>query len=290
MNFDASTPNLATKTKRTISLLSTPEEGGEPKKNRFASDSSCDFDFNYTYESMAEKENVNSIILDDKSMMIIAQTVQETVQKSLSEQLKNMVEIIINGVVDGLSKRIESLENENKYLRQENNLLKDRIASIENELDASEQYSRRNSVRIFGIPENSDNKESTDNVVINLCNALGANITLDEIDRSHRTGKPGGPKPRPILVKFVSYRSRQKLYTKRRDLKDHSEFGHTYINEDLTQHRSQLLYKARGLAKIKQIESAWSSDGNILIRINENGQSKTKRISTEHELEKYKQP
>ncbi|XP_052281055.1 adhesive plaque matrix protein-like [Dreissena polymorpha] len=115
---------------------------------------------------------------------------------------------------------------------------------------------------------------------------MGADVLIGEIDRSHRTGKPGGPQPRPILVKFVSYRARQKLYSLRRNLKTNKEHARVFINEDLTQRRAQLLFVARGLAKAKRIESAWSADGIVLIRVLENGESKLKRIASEFELEK----
>jgi len=49
---------------------------------------------------------------------------------------------------------------------------------------------------------------------------------LDEIDRSHRVGAPKQNQTVPIdiIVKFISYRARQKLYTKRASLKvkDHT--------------------------------------------------------------------
>ncbi|KAH3834745.1 hypothetical protein DPMN_108080 [Dreissena polymorpha] len=78
------------------------------------------------------------------------------------------------------------------------------------------------------------------------------------------------------------------MFTKRRELKSHSGHDNIFVNEDLTHHRSQLLFIARGLSKSKKIESAWSADGNILIRVTENGETTIKRIGCESELEKYK--
>ena len=152
-------------------------------------------------------------------------------------------------------------------------MLRDRVVEIENLLDTGEQYSRRNNLRIFGIPEGNEARENTDTLVFYLCKSLGADVALGEIDRSHRTGKPEGRKTRPIIVKFTSYRARQKLYSLRRNLKSNDEYDRVFINEDLTQRRSQLLFIARGLAKSKIIENACSADGNILIRVTENGVS-----------------
>ncbi|XP_052241446.1 uncharacterized protein LOC127851662 [Dreissena polymorpha] len=285
MSFDESTPNAAAKTKRTISVLSTPEQGGDQKKNRFDSGSGCDF--NYTFDNMAEIEKAE-VNLDEKTMNSIIKAVKESVQASFSNQMQSMLESIAAGVVERLSNRIECLENDNQVLRNENNMLRDRVTDLENQMYAGEQYSRRNNVRIFGVPESPESNECTDDVVMSLCKTLGADVCINEIDRSHRTGKRGGRKPRPIIVKFTSYRAKQKMYTKRRDLKTCSGLEHIFINEDLTHHRSQLLFVARGLAKSKNIQGAWSSDGNILIKVTEQGESTVKRIGCESELEKYK--
>ena len=51
-----------------------------------------------------------------------------------------------------VSQKIDILESENKTLCNENSMLRDRVVEIENLLDTGGQYSRRNSLRIFGIP------------------------------------------------------------------------------------------------------------------------------------------
>ncbi|XP_060575908.1 uncharacterized protein LOC132733306 [Ruditapes philippinarum] len=100
-----------------------------------------------------------------------------------------------------------------------------------------------------------------------MANTIGSNLALDEIDRSHRVGTPKAheTRPRDIIVKFVSYRARQKLYSKRASLKSKG-YKNSYINEDLTKKRSSLLFEARQLVKHKSILSTWSSDGTILAK------------------------
>ncbi|KAH3770427.1 hypothetical protein DPMN_171714 [Dreissena polymorpha] len=117
---------MDTKIKRTTSLLSTPEKGGEQKKNRMLSDSICEF--NYTVESVAGNDNVDNDVLDTNTLL--AQTIQESIQKSLAVEMKKMVESIISGVVDGFKKIIDTLESENKTLRNENSMLRDRVVEI----------------------------------------------------------------------------------------------------------------------------------------------------------------
>lgn len=153
-------------------------------------------------------------------------------------------------------------------LRKENRDLLERVAKLEIRADVAEQYSRRNCLRIAGVPENE--AEDTDAYMIDLSKAIGAEVTLSDIERSHRVGKPStvthhSSRPRDIIVKFSSYRTRRKVYGARTSTKT-SGYNGVYINEDLTKPRNKLLLKARKMVKDKRLKSAWSSDGNILVR------------------------
>ena len=78
---------------------------------------------------------------------------------------------------------------------------------MEEAADLSEQYSRRNCVRISGVQE--ENNEDTDRMVQNMAYDLNVNLTLADIDRSNRVGKPRVGRQWPIMVKFATYRVRQ---------------------------------------------------------------------------------
>ena len=60
------------------------------------------------------------------------------------------------------------------------------IASLRAKVDDLEQYTRRNSVRIMVIPETSN--EDTDKITIAIAKKIGAEIDIDQTDRSHRVG------------------------------------------------------------------------------------------------------
>ncbi|WAQ95160.1 TSP2-like protein [Mya arenaria] len=169
---------------------------------------------------------------------------------------------------------------EHDTIKSENNFLKVRVSELESRVDHSEQYSRRNGLRISGIKEAAG--EVTDDIVISMVSDLGGSISLDEIDRSHRVGKryvPGSSqgsdrsartiRPRDIIVKFTSYRSRQKLFNIRANAKGKELYNKVFINEDLSRARSNVFFKARLLARKGQIQSAWTSDGTILLRDND---------------------
>lgn len=265
-----STPVSSTTSKKRE--LTSPEDLSELKKNRLLSESSkSDISDISNLSIMADQDvqaNVepavtnippsgtssqNVITLKDTDIQTIAGILRET----FAPQLTEMVNTIVSGVVEGLNLTIQSLQKENRGLKA-------RVELLEAKVDAAEQYSRRNCLRIAGVPENQS--ENTDVYVIDLTRAIDAEVTLDDIERSHRVGKRrDSGRPRDIIVKFSSYRTRRKVYGARTKTKD-SGYRGVYINEDLTKLRNMLLMKARNMVKTKHIHSAWSSDGTILVR------------------------
>ena len=244
-------------------VLSSPEDLVESKKNKVLAETGSDtlkiFDLSTMDEGLSQSvdqnprssENVISLKAADLS------TIATFIKQSFEPQIKEMISSIVEGVVSGSNSTIASL-------RQENAELKARIEMLENKAEAADQYSRRNSLRIAGVPENQS--ENTDVYVIDLSRAIEAEVSLDDIELSHRVGKPrNAGRPRDIIVKFSSYRTRRKLYEARTKTRDRGYRG-VYINEDLTKSRSKLLLKARRMVKNKLLNSAWSSDGNILVR------------------------
>lgn len=148
--------------------------------------------------------------------------------------------------------------------------LEAKVAKLEAKCDDLEQYSRRNSLRISGIAE--DEYEDVSAITMNFIKEdLKKDMTITSIDRVHRVGamREDG-KPRPILVKFATYRDRAQIYKSRSMLKNKKlpDGSHIYINEDLSQRRSSLLYNCRKLKKAYKIQDCWSSDGQILVKDN----------------------
>ena len=72
-------------------------------------------------------------------------------------------------------------------------------------------------------------------------------------------------KPRDIIVKFTSYRSRALLFQSKKKLENNQTFANVYLNEDLTKQRSELLYNARKLKNSGAVNSAFSRDSRIFI-------------------------
>ena len=170
---------------------------------------------------------------------------------------------------------------------------------LEVALDDHEQYSRRNSLRLFCLVE-SENEDITKRTIDALNESMNPKLSpplrLEEIDRIHRVGPRDKPS-RPVLVKFATYASRRRIYKamvglnpnpcrwdERADAsssvdtdltgtagKPHEQSQGTrtqvlFLNEDLTQTRARLLYNCRVAKRKKLINDCWSSDGTILIK------------------------
>ena len=142
-------------------------------------------------------------------------------------------------------------------------LLQKRVIALENDVDELEQYSRRNCLLIHGVKE--DNKEEVEEKVKDVVNTkLELNLESRDFDRMHRLGKrtpASATKPRPIIVKFASYRQRSKVFSQKKHLKKFkTPTANIVITENLTKKRYALLNKCRDEFGNR---NAWSYDGRI---------------------------
>ena len=85
------------------------------------------------------------------------------------------------------------------------------IRNLSYENDKLQQYSRRESVRVFGIPcAQNETAESVEEEAIKVFKDTGVELVKEDIAVVHRVGKENkGSKP--ILVKFVSRRKRNEV-------------------------------------------------------------------------------
>ena len=114
--------------------------------------------------------------------------------------------------------------------------------------------------------------EDTDEKIIKtLQQSTDETIKPEDIDRSHRLGKPKSSKnakPRPLIVKFVRYNTRNRIYRNKKKLK---ETGIS-VTESLTAKRINMLEKAR---EEHTFNIVWSQDGRIMFFDKETNKVKT---------------
>lgn len=197
-------------------------------------------------------------------------------------QNERVVDQLRNSICANLQKEITDLKelvtSKNERIKE----LEKRVEVLESSSDSLEQYSRRNSLRLYGVEE-----KDHDNILETSLNLFQTQMNIDiqpiAIDRVHRIGKKtSNGQPRPVLVKFASYRQRELVFKAKSRLKHSQPEGRrVYINEDLTKHRAQLLFEARKLKRERQISDCWTFDGRIIIK---NRRGKIETISSPTEL------
>lgn len=204
-----------------------------------------------------------------------------------------MVEEIETLVTLKVNEATAQLKHDVDFLKDENSKLKADIKKLENtcksNIDDLEQYSRRSCLRISGIKE--EEGENTDEIVLDLARRVSADIRPEDVDRSHRVGRPrevnqntnAVPRPREIIVKLANYRARMQLLKGRAFLR--STKARIFINEDLTSARKEIAYECRGLKRDNKIKKMWTYNGNIFIKDNNDIK---KQISSVSELDVYK--
>ncbi|XP_072051414.1 uncharacterized protein [Amphiura filiformis] len=208
----------------------------------------------------------------EKSLVSTIQAKIETMEEKIAKQ---------DSILFDLQSELKQKSDENNKLKVQIKDLTENTDETARKLNDLEQYTRRNSIRLFGIPESKGKKENCDAIVTNLArDKLGVKVDLQEIDRCHRVGKKTsepGKKPRPIIVKFATYRSRQKVMIVRKKLKG---TGIT-IKEDLTRANQTLLEQ---VSRVEEVISSWSSDGRILALVKRDGKEEIRPVSTLEDL------
>ncbi len=124
-----------------------------------------------------------------------------------------------------------SIAAENDRLTKEVGHLRSALQSQAFELDRLAQYSRRENVRLHGVPETAD--ENTNDVVIAIASDMGVRINEHDICVSHRLQKSRSMQERPIIVRFVRRDTNIEIMRKKKTPRSIDSHRNTFINDDL---------------------------------------------------------
>ena len=94
-------------------------------------------------------------------------------------------------------------------------------------------------------------------------NQLGVKLNITDIGKSHPFGEICDDKI-SIIVRFLTYRQRYMAFAKTKELKGHVD--KTFISENLTSHRYDLLKRLNTLRVGRKIHSFWTHDGSVLVK------------------------
>ncbi|KAJ8300591.1 hypothetical protein KUTeg_022110 [Tegillarca granosa] len=169
----------------------------------------------------------------------------DTQDQALKEQ-----DLKIKELESAVNAQDMTISNQNHEIRS----LQESIKHLQLNQEEQDQYSRRNCLVFKNVPLNTDiNSIDTDKVVLDICSKLGVQVDLQDISRSHILG-------RPKTVKL-----RAEVYKNKKKLKNHQH--KIFITEHLTKHRFQLVQRLNSLRLAMKIESYWTLDGRIFVKL-----------------------
>ena len=127
-----------------------------------------------------------------------------------------------------------------------------------------------------------------------MTESLDVAVRPEDIEISHKLNRDG---VKPIIVKFVSHKTKTSLYKQRTKLKNftvsdifpsssaatHAQSKGIFINENLTSYRRELLKEANKKRKDNMVLSVWTMDGNIFVKTSPEG--KPVKIYAKNDLE-----
>ena len=201
--------------------------------------------------------------------------------------------------LDFLCKRVDELTffaREIKSLKKSNEEKDQKIKSLEQKIESLEQYTRRDDVVISGFDQGpvplsrivgesvSDEQngsapqrvqDTLEDKLVTFLNTYDIPIKKEEISACHTLGKREHEKKQPIVVRFVSRKTKTMMLANGYKLKDVKKPGGVYINEHLSKKNSELARKA--MRKSKEIISTWTRDCNVFVRI-EHGDGNTRIV------------
>lgn len=146
--------------------------------------------------------------------------------KDIMDSLKTDVASLGNRIGEA-EERISKLEDDHTSLADKTTNLNGRVSQLEARVQYMENYSRRNNLRIRGIPENTERAGKMTECVMDLLSCLFSNAEEAKdivIERAHRvpTARPRDLQertgPRHILVRFLRYSDREKVRLRAREL------------------------------------------------------------------------
>ena len=193
--------------------------------------------------------------------------------------------------LDALTLSVKEAQDKNRTLEAELHAAvrktdeqQEEIAELYFLQDNLEQYTRKQSLELCGIPDSA--YTSTEEAVLQLAEKPDVPMVSEDINISHKI-KGKGPGQSKILVKFQSHKAKIRMYKARTKLKNirfsdvfptassatrvAAGDGRIFINENLTSYRKELLKKANDKRKDGLVFSAWSLDGKIFVKTSPEG-------------------
>lgn len=206
----------------------------------------------------------------------------------------------INGALDDIFPRLKFLEEKVAAMtvqlhitNEKQDSLIDRILTLEQKLlTAEKRYKSKNIVKT-GIPNNFPIYDIR--FMNEICKQLGSDITCEDVSHIERFKLQGsGSETSPVLVSFSKlwiknlFMSKYLSFIKTKNLNmcclDRNKTNDLYINDHLTKNDAYIFKIARKMKKEKKISKVSVRKGTVIIKLNNEKNSKFIFINTLEQL------
>lgn len=216
------------------------------------------------------------------SSLMTKSDIDKLLDKKL-EKLRKDIKAENRALVEQLEGRIFDLEKENDVLKKKVETLENQAqnnekfsASMDYKLNELEQQGRKNSIRIVGLNDSNEREsveECVDKIVNFVNNSLEVQLSKTDIDIAHRLGRYNKERPRTIICKFTHRRKKAEIIYNRRKLSGKGQV----IFEDLTKRNQDILKAAY---KLDSVKNTYSIDGKLFVVL-KNGKKRRLQYDTE---------
>ena len=243
--------------------------------------------------STGEEDVTDTMILEKLSSIHADVKASKDELKSEIQALKSELSEVTKSL-NAVWEEVQSLKQKNKDIQdqcdaatRENSKLNEEISTLKNRLIKLEDYSRRENLRFYNIPENpGESSMECSRKVMDVLSELGADPENTKFHAIHRTGNPNTtassnsavsnrvstesregasrpPRPRPILVRFVSRMNSDWVWENRKKLMNSSRFSSVFIDKDLSAESAKQRGKLRAaFRKAKELNI-----GKVFIKV-----------------------
>lgn len=162
--------------------------------------------------SMAEistllEEHRNALAADFKSSFESLTSTLDTLHNKVTEHGQRISSLEDNAT--DIDYRIQQLESACTAIKRDNEYLRTKVADLEGR-------SRRQNIRIIGLPENIEGNRPSTFFSQLLVDVFGSKVlaSLPELDRAHRSLAPKpapGERPRPVIIRFHRFQIKDQV-------------------------------------------------------------------------------
>ena len=196
---------------------------------------------------------------DISILKAIAQAVSSLIVEKLASN-EETIQLVSNNLSDNRDFMSKVTDSITSNIKSEKDKVKQEITDS---LSFDHKQLEQNCEELRKINRDLIQEKKRPSVMRILKDNLGLEIKRMDIDRLHRVGRRrltrGNPKtkPRPVIVKFISYRTRADVFRKKRILKGSG----IAISESLTRKRMELL---SSVTSHLNIDVSWTLHGRII--------------------------